>query len=79
MTYSNHKSNAMKTEPCKCGQVQPVYHPDENQYEPACWECYYNDVYDFEPSEFSDFIEPTQFWEPRRPSADEIVEDELPF
>jgi hypothetical protein len=30
----------------------------------------YADVYDSEP--------PTEFWEPRRPSADEL-EDELPF
>jgi uncharacterized OB-fold protein len=31
-----------------------------------CWNCYVIE-------------EPTEFWEPRRPSADEIEEDELPF
>jgi hypothetical protein len=25
---------------CTCGQVQTVYHSDENQWEPECWECY---------------------------------------
>lgn len=28
-------------ERCTCGQVAPVYYPDENQYEPGCWDCYY--------------------------------------
>jgi len=69
MTYSNYKLNTMMKEPCKCGQVQAVYHPDENQYEPACWECYYND-------DVPDV--PTEYWEPSRPSADDL-EDELPF
>lgn len=28
-------------ERCTCGQTAPVYYPDENQWEPGCWECYY--------------------------------------
>lgn len=28
-------------ERCTCGQSAPVYYPDENQWEPGCWECYY--------------------------------------
>jgi hypothetical protein len=58
----------MMKEPCKCGQVQAVYLPDENQYEPPCWECYYND-------DVPDV--PTEFWEPWRPSADDIEADDL--
>lgn len=27
---------------CCCGNVEVEYHYDENQYEPACWECYYS-------------------------------------
>ena len=70
MTYSNYNLNTMMKEPCNCGQVQAVYHPDENQYEPACWECYYNDDY------YNDDVpDLTEFWEPRKPSAD----DGLPF
>jgi hypothetical protein len=26
--------------PCTCGDTTIEYHPDENQHEPACWECY---------------------------------------
>lgn len=64
----------MMKEPCKCGQVEAVYLPDENQYEPPCWECYYND----DIPDGTEFWEPpAEFWEPRRPSADEL-EDELP-
>ena len=30
---------------CDCGNVEPIYYPDENQYEPGCWECYYQQHY----------------------------------
>jgi hypothetical protein len=26
---------------CTCGEYEPVYYHDENQWEPACWDCYY--------------------------------------
>ena len=26
---------------CNCGDTDIQYHPDENQYEPNCWDCYY--------------------------------------
>lgn len=31
----------METKPCNCGQTDVNFYPDENHYEPACWECYY--------------------------------------
>jgi hypothetical protein len=31
----------MEKERCNCGQTQAEYHPDENQWEPVCWDCYY--------------------------------------
>mgnify|MGYP007127622257 CR=1 FL=1 len=34
-----------KKEPCTCGQTHSVYCPDENQHEPACWECWHRDNY----------------------------------
>jgi hypothetical protein len=30
-----------QTTACTCGQIHMEYYPEENQYEPACWECYY--------------------------------------
>jgi hypothetical protein len=29
--------------PCNCGKTNTVFHPDENQYEPECWQCYYKE------------------------------------
>lgn len=29
------------SEACTCGKTHAVFYPDENQYEPACWECYF--------------------------------------
>ena len=29
---------------CSCGDSQAYYHPDENQWEPGCWYCYYHPV-----------------------------------
>jgi len=26
---------------CTCGDTRVRFYPDENQYEPNCWECYY--------------------------------------
>ena len=26
---------------CNCGNVDLKFYPDENHYEPACWECYH--------------------------------------
>jgi hypothetical protein len=26
--------------PCTCGNTEMMFLHDENQYEPACWECY---------------------------------------
>jgi len=28
-------------ERCNCGDTALSYYPDENQYEPNCWDCYY--------------------------------------
>ena len=25
---------------CDCGNVELIFYPDENQFEPECWECY---------------------------------------
>ena len=27
---------------CECGDTSVRFYPDENQHEPACWECYFN-------------------------------------
>lgn len=51
---------------CNCGEIGDVYSPDGNEC--VCLECFY----ELEP------VVPTEYWEPRRPSADEL-EDELPF
>jgi hypothetical protein len=32
-------------EECTCGQTHVVYCPDDNQSEPACWECWHRDNY----------------------------------
>ena len=59
-------SNAMTTKLCNCGKIGDVYSTDENEC--VCWDCFYE----------LPVIVPTEYWEPRRPSADEL-EDELPF
>lgn len=28
-------------ERCTCGDTGSTFHPDENQYEANCWDCYY--------------------------------------
>jgi hypothetical protein len=33
----------MEKERCNCGQTQAEYHPVENQWEPVCWDCYYQE------------------------------------
>jgi len=33
----------MEKERCNCGQTHAVYYPDENQWEPVCWDCYYQE------------------------------------
>lgn len=43
------------TEPCTCGQVHMEYYPDENQHEPACWECYMNSRHDSRDDTKEDF------------------------
>jgi hypothetical protein len=30
------------SESCTCGNRTVVFYPDENQHEPACWECYFH-------------------------------------
>lgn len=57
---------------CDCGDTRVVYYPDENQHEPACWECYEN--------------QPTWVIEPRQhycvyivPATPDEELDELPF
>jgi len=30
-------------ERCKCGDTSVSYHPDENQHEPNCWDCYFQE------------------------------------
>jgi hypothetical protein len=56
----------MTTKLCNCGKIGDVYSTDENEC--VCWDCFYE----------LPVIVPTEYWEPRRPSADEL-EDELPF
>lgn len=34
------KVNNVK-ERCNCGDTGSTFHPDENQYEANCWDCYY--------------------------------------
>lgn len=54
---------------CNCGNIAPVYYADENQYEPGCWDCYYQQ-YDIEfPEEDS----------PRATAIEPFTEDDLPF
>jgi hypothetical protein len=26
---------------CNCGDTDEQFYPDENQWEPNCWDCYY--------------------------------------
>lgn len=33
--------NNPNQERCKCGDTRETYYPAENQYEPNCWDCYY--------------------------------------
>lgn len=40
-TVDNSKFILME-DSCNCGDTRLIYYPDENQHEPACWECYYN-------------------------------------
>lgn len=54
-------------ERCTCGQSAPVYYPDENQWEPGCWECYYqsreessSDVIDIGPIKAEDLVIPEE-------------------
>lgn len=28
-------------ERCTCGDTGSTFYPDENQYEPNCWDCYH--------------------------------------
>jgi hypothetical protein len=39
---------------CNCGDTRVIYYPDENQHEPACWECYYKKS---EPTHIVDTVE----------------------
>lgn len=38
----------MSEERCNCGDISVSYYPDENQYEPNCWDCYYQSRYEKE-------------------------------
>jgi hypothetical protein len=67
MTYSNFKLNAMTKEPCNCGQTHVNFYPDENHYEPACWECYYtyditDEYYTPEENKFPVQLPPQDEW-----------------
>ncbi len=67
MTYSNFKLNAMETKPCNCGQTHVNFYPDENHYEPACWECYYtyditDEYYTPEENKFPVQLPPQDEW-----------------
>ena len=67
MTYSNFKLNAMESKCCNCDNLGDVCSNTENVW--ICWDCFYE----------LPVIVPTEYWETRRPSADELEEIELPF
>lgn len=56
----------METKCCNCDKLGDVCSNTENVW--ICWDCFYE----------LPVIVPTEYWETRRPSADEL-EDELPF
>ena len=59
---------------CTCGQSQAVYYPDENQWEPECWECYAQEAgwTKSYPSQDAVHIH-------SEPTIGFVDEDELPF
>lgn len=59
---------------CNCGKTSLVFHYDENQYEPECWECYcveHYDYSDYNVDPFEGIEEPIL--------GEEVSDDELPF
>lgn len=57
----------METKPCTCGQTHVNFYPDENHYEPACWECYYtreisDEYYTPEENKFPVQLPPSDEW-----------------
>jgi hypothetical protein len=53
---------------CNCGDTRLLYYPDENQHEPACWECYENPpTANFDVLDLKDCMETIS------------TEDDLPF
>jgi len=53
---------------CNCGDTRMIYYPDENQHEPACWECYH-----------SQFQNPTVCSDSNNDSQAVLDPDEWPF
>ena len=41
--YGTLKFYAMEKERCNCGCTEVKFYPDENHYEPVCWDCYYQE------------------------------------
>jgi len=63
---------------CTCGDTTVSYHPDENQHEPNCWDCYYQKQ---EAAEVEDMEEHTIYPEPENNEHkySTEVQDDLPF
>ena len=59
-------------ERCTCGDSTVSYHPDENQHEPNCWDCYYQEKEAFDKMMKEKGITPQNI-------TPVETEDDLPF
>lgn len=60
---------------CNCGNIAPVYHSDENHYEPGCWDCYYQQYdaeFNYDPFENEEDM-------PKATAIEPFTDDDLPF
>ena len=58
---------------CTCGCTEVKFYPDENQWEPTCWDCY------LQESEYMDARESSDITYIEAPSAPTTDDDDLPF
>lgn len=70
----------MNNERCTCGDMTVSYHPDENQHEPNCHECYFSDREDVPGPEWD---EDGNYLPAEGDSltdlTDDVWQDDLPF
>jgi hypothetical protein len=63
---------------CDCGDGSVEYHPWENQWEPACWYCFYHPMDEYEREE-QERLEAEVREEAELIMVAKAAEDELPF